>query len=405
MSRLFIVTALFLFSGCGRSAEYVVDGVPIVTSGDAAAACVRLIEASQPADAAMLSRLVRGGGDDEDYCIGRVALHLHDYVLAISRLGRVCGGGGGGGGWGRGVDGRGAPACLALADANMLDGRFEAAVAALRHALAVAPGYAPALLALGRLLDSRGDTRGAAAALGAYWRAVPGWVDVVDKGDLLTALANAHVSLGDVAAARAWLGLGDAHEPVAFMLRRGLMLLAATGDSEAEMAGWLRDCEGSLRDAMAAIAAEDACGGTGAACSVARRRRPLAPNRVGGGLLYVAMFQLGSVAPVKILAAAAYTAAFPMLDSVSVGISCARPRHSRVVVGFLSRFLYHHPVGRTFARLIAQLPRAEFEVVVFLFPQVPDDAVSRGILRAADRVVWLPELGDMASIHRCAGVG
>ncbi len=349
---------------------------------------MRLIDAGRHADASLLAPLIEEGGIWVDYCLGHIALHSRDYDAAATRLMRVCDGGGGGG---AGV----ARACTALADAETFRGHGDDAARALRRALVAAPAHPPALLALGQLLVQRGDMRGAADALGAYWRAVPDWVDSIDKGDLLTTLANAHVALGDVSAAGAWLALGAAHEPATFALRRGLMLLAPSADSAAEMEGWLLDAERALSDAIAAFSAAARDGRSDAV-----GLRLAAPSRVGGSFLYPAMFQLGSVARVRGLAAAAYLAAFPSLDAASVGVPCARPRGARTVVGFLSRFFYHHPVGRTFSRLIAQLPRADFEVVVFPFPQVPDDLVSRAILRAADRVVWLPELGDDASIVR-----
>ena len=372
------------------AAVIVVDGVLLTTAADAAEACERLIAAGQLQDAALLlpllSMAAAGAQPRVDYCVGRLALSRRASAAAVSRLASACGGAAGAA--------AAAAACTALADAHLLEGAADAARGALRRALAAAPEHAPALLALGRLLAGAGEHRGAADALGAYWRAVPGWVDVVDKGDLLTALANAHVSLGEVAAAAAWLRRGAEHEPAAFALRRGVMLVAPTGDSPEEMAGWLRDVEAALEEAIALAAAGPP----------PPPARPLAgPSRVGGSFLYPAMFQLGSVARARALAARAYLAAFPALDGVSVGLACPRAPADggRVVVGFLSRYFYHHPVGRTFARLVAQLPRADFEVVLFLFPQVPDDAVSRGMLRAADRVVWLPELGDLASIHRC----
>jgi len=74
---------------------------------------------------------------------------------------------------------------------------------------------------------------------------------------------------------------------------------------------------------------------------------------------------------------------------------CA-PDGRRIRVGFLSKFMHAHSIGRTTSGLVAELDRARFEVTTLHLPPAMDDPLARRIRRSADRVVELP-LGLVAA--------
>lgn len=73
-----------------------------------------------------------------------------------------------------------------------------------------------------------------------------------------------------------------------------------------------------------------------------------------------------------------------------------RPRRGPVRVGFISRFLHQHSIGKTTRGLIAQFTRPDFEVIALHVPPFVDDPMARFIRDHADRNVLLPHaLPDM----------
>ncbi len=69
----------------------------------------------------------------------------------------------------------------------------------------------------------------------------------------------------------------------------------------------------------------------------------------------------------------------------------------RIRVGFMSRYLRHHTVGKLTRGLIDRLSRDRFEVVVFQLPG-PSDEMSTVVAQAADRAVRLP--GHLSDARR-----
>ncbi|HEY3076857.1 MAG TPA: tetratricopeptide repeat protein [Burkholderiales bacterium] len=70
---------------------------------------------------------------------------------------------------------------------------------------------------------------------------------------------------------------------------------------------------------------------------------------------------------------------------------CGRTRKpGRTRVGFISRFLHQHSIGKTSRGLVAELSRDEFEVTTVVAPPVVDDEMARAIRAASDRAVVLP---------------
>ena len=76
---------------------------------------------------------------------------------------------------------------------------------------------------------------------------------------------------------------------------------------------------------------------------------------------------------------------------------CGRPRRGgRIKVGFISRFMYDHSIGRTTRGLIERLSRDEFEVVALAVPPVRNDETAGRIRAAADRALIVPPSLDAA---------
>ena len=67
----------------------------------------------------------------------------------------------------------------------------------------------------------------------------------------------------------------------------------------------------------------------------------------------------------------------------------ARQAGGRIKVGFVSRFLFDHSIGRLNRGLIAQLDRKMFHVTVAVLPYV-SDAVTKEIAASADRAIRVP---------------
>ncbi len=74
---------------------------------------------------------------------------------------------------------------------------------------------------------------------------------------------------------------------------------------------------------------------------------------------------------------------------------CAEaPREGRLRIGFISRFMYRHSIGRTTGGLVAGLDRRECEVEVFFAPPLIDDQISRFIKAHSDH--WLVLSADLS---------
>lgn len=72
------------------------------------------------------------------------------------------------------------------------------------------------------------------------------------------------------------------------------------------------------------------------------------------------------------------------------------PRSERIRVGFISRYLCNHSIGKTTRGLVAKLSRERFEVTAIFVPPVPDDEISRSIRASSDRSIVVPPTLDGA---------
>src|SRR5205085_8312978 len=82
---------------------------------------------------------------------------------------------------------------------------------------------------------------------------------------------------------------------------------------------------------------------------------------------------------------------------------CRAPRRAggRIRVGFISRFLYAHSIGKTTRGLVEQLSRDQFEVTTLFVPPLRDDEMSRRIRAASDQSLAVP--GDLDAARRAIG--
>lgn len=87
--------------------------------------------------------------------------------------------------------------------------------------------------------------------------------------------------------------------------------------------------------------------------------------------------------------ARAYLTACPSLAWTAPHIGRKR-RPGRLRIGFLSRYLQAHSIGKTSRGLIARFSREDFEVICLHVPPVSEDEVARAIRATADRNVVLP---------------
>jgi len=95
--------------------------------------------------------------------------------------------------------------------------------------------------------------------------------------------------------------------------------------------------------------------------------------------------------PVQELLGRLYLGASPELAWESPHLSRYRGPGSRIRVGFISRFLHGHSIGKTSRGVIARLRREDFEVITLHAPPATDDAMGRGIRASADSHVDLPQ--------------
>ncbi|MBI3147854.1 MAG: tetratricopeptide repeat protein [Betaproteobacteria bacterium] len=272
-------------------------------------------------------------------------------------------------------------------------GRFDDAATCLEQALALKPDYGRAQLQLGaaRIAQARPTE-----AVGLLRRAV----------ELLPQSAEAHYQLGRALAAASRLDEAQIAFEVALRTKpdylAALDALAAVLVEKIELAPAAERYRQALvlkpdlalrikRATMmpAICASEDEIDARRAAMEEAldglleeplRLDHPLAAATSGG--FFLAYHGRDDRALQQKLAAV-YAKACPALQFVAP--HCERPaRGARLRVGFISRFMYRHSIGRTTRGLVAALSREEFEVIALFAPPLVDDETSRFIRDRAD---------------------
>lgn len=244
----------------------------------------------------------------------------------------------------------------ALADT----GSFADAVAAYRKALALAPGWADAHINLGLALDAVGDLDGAAVQ---YENAA--------SPPALRFLAAAMADQGrtdEAAAAYARLPSTPAAEILS------AMLLPVIPGSEQEIDRWRDRFRQGVDRLTATLPALDD------------------PMREGAGANFYLSYHGQSNRDLHSRVAALYQRVCPALSWQAGGAA----RSGRIRVGFISRHLYDHSIGKTSRGLIAELSRERFEVITLFAPPLREDAISRFIREKSDGFAVLPGNRDAA---------
>jgi predicted O-linked N-acetylglucosamine transferase (SPINDLY family) len=91
------------------------------------------------------------------------------------------------------------------------------------------------------------------------------------------------------------------------------------------------------------------------------------------------------------LAAKMYLACCPSLEFTAPHcLQPAKEKARRIRVGFISKFMHRHSIGKTTRGLLANLSRDQFEVIALFVPPMVKDEVSGFICERADRYLTLP---------------
>ena len=250
----------------------------------------------------------------------------------------------------------------ALADGEA----YAEAAACYRRALALRPGWEDACINLGHTLDDAGDLDGAVTVYGEAVAANP------RSAVALRALGGALADQGDIEEALASYGRAESITPDQAAAVQAAMLLPVVPASLPDLQRWRERFESEVD-----------------------RLQAKPPVLVDVELLRgLANFYLSyhGVDNRKLQAkvAALYLRACPSLTWTSPRCSEPRPSGARIRVGFISRHLFNHSIGKTTRGLLANLSRERFETLALFVPPVRDDAISGFIRANCDRTVILP---------------
>jgi predicted O-linked N-acetylglucosamine transferase (SPINDLY family) len=259
-----------------------------------------------------------------------------------------------------------------LGNAFFDGGAREKAIAAYRQALALDPRYLNACINLGIALDESGDLDGAA---GQYEKAL-----AVEPGSALAwrllAAVRAEQGMPQDAMARYRQALTLApHDALRLRLA---MLLPAVPASLDDLRQWRERFETEIdRLADEPLSLAD----------------PAA--EIGGTNFYLSYHGLSN-RELHRKVAALYERACPALRWTAPHCEDPKPPRGKIRVGFISRHLYDHSIGKTTRGLLEKLSREQFEVYSLFAPPVREDAVAKLIRASSDRSVALPRSLDAA---------
>lgn len=274
----------------------------------------------------------------------------------------------------------------------------------LHDALTPRPAPSPEVLSHARRLLAEGDRREAAhqpaQALEAFTQCVP---LLPDMGPLHYRIGCLLQDLGEAESAQAHYELAARVQPALFGAAHNAGKLAA-GFGQTEQARRFLGQAHRLRPqdgiAMRLELLTDAIHDSTAAIAEARQRFEqgidrliAAPPRIDDPLnkadlptFYLAYHGLGNRALHSKLARA-FIAAVPGLEWQAAHCRAAIRRGGRIRIGFISRFLRTHSIGKVARGLVSHLSREHFEVFVLNIPPVTMDDTARWIQAHADH--WL----------------
>lgn len=251
-------------------------------------------------------------------------------------------------------------------------GREQAAEDAYRRALAFQPGFPPARLNLGHLLERRGDTEGALE----QWRHVHDDAHdaAITPDHRLHALNNA-ARLLEVAKR-----LPEAEA----LMRRSLELRPAQFDV---IQHYVHVRQKQCRWPLYAPLGE------------------VSPNQLLMGTSPLAMMSVTDDPALQLLAAQRFVHERVPRPAASPLHLQGTPRSGRVKIGYLSGDLHHHAVGLLTAELFELHDRSRFEV--FAFDWTPDSATPQRqrLVKAFDHHVRLGGVDDFTAARLIAQAG
>lgn len=244
-------------------------------------------------------------------------------------------------------------------------GEWPRAVGSYRHALSVDPRRVDVHLNLGRALDEAGRLDEAAAA---YQDALS-----LDPQSLpaYRSLGACLVEQGKTQAALECYRRGLAVSQDGGLRLRLATLLPPIPRSKEDLAAWRERFDGEL----ARLEREPP-----------RLEAPLVEGVTNFYLSYHGMDN-------RVLharTAALYARACPSLLWSAPHCEAQPRRGGKLRVGFVSRYLHDHSIGKTARGLIAKLPRRHLEVTALFVEPCPDDETARFIRAHSERSVSLP---------------
>lgn len=301
-----------------------------------------------------------------------------------------------------------------LGMALLATGQIEPAITAYRAALALRPDYPEALNNISLALQRSGDPAGAVAALEQCLALRPGFVGALNNlGALHQSMGNnaraaeyyqAAVELAPTSASL-WLNLGNA------LKQQGRP--AETKAAYDHALALAPNVGIELKQALVMAPIQDS------AATIARdratfldklddltRRAETEPNllpdplgQLGETAFFTAYHGLDDRALLTRYVDSLITLSPGLTERLVDRASWRRlPLNRRLRVGFLSKFLRNHTIGKLYAGVIKTLPRDRFDVTL-LRPIGPTDWLEQEIVASVDRVVDLPETLPLARLR------
>ncbi|MCC7050073.1 MAG: tetratricopeptide repeat protein [Alphaproteobacteria bacterium] len=278
-------------------------------------------------------------------------------------------------------------------------GRADEARAPLERAIKLKPDFAAAHYNLGIVLARLGDPNAAAAS---YQRAI-----ALDPRH-----AGAHLNLANLLSEARLYGDAVGHYRLSLAARPQPGAWISLGNTLKEQGYWqearqayqqalaLRDNDGARIKAATVlplvpqseqeIAHSRADFAQGVDALLQRKLAIADPAREVGSTHFALAYQGGNDKDLAVASARLFASACPTLLHTAPHCRDGAPRGEKLRVGFCSRFLRDHSIGRLMLNLIRHMATTgRYEVFVFTFPQ-PGDAVWDEIARHAVEAVRIP---------------
>lgn len=278
-------------------------------------------------------------------------------------------------------------------------GRADEARAPLERAIKLKPDFAAAHYNLGIVLARLGDPNAAAAS---YQRAIA----------IEPRHAGAHLNLANLLSEARLYADAVRHYRLSLAARPQPGAYISLGNTLKEQGYWkearqayqqalaLRDNDGARIKAATVlplvpesgqeIAQSRADFARGVDALLHRKLAIADPAREVGSTHFALAYQGGNDKELAVASARLFASACPALQFVAPHCRDGAPRSGKLRVGFCSRFLRDHSIGRLMLNLIQHMATTgRYEVFVFTFPQ-PGDAVWDEIARHAVEAVRIP---------------